>query len=70
MQALKRHPTLQHLAEFDDSVAPLQEGNVKLQQVRKFVHNRCTAGPTARLRIWHSTVWATASGMADGQNPA
>ena len=37
----------------------LQEGNAKLQQVRRFVHNRRTAGPRLRLHIWHSTVWAT-----------
>ena len=30
----------------------LQEGNVKLQKVRKYVHNRRTAGPKARLHIW------------------
>ena len=39
----------------------LQEGNAKLQQVRRFVHNRRTAGPRSRLHIWHSTVWATVS---------
>ena len=44
----------------------LQEGNVKLQKVRKYVHNRRTAGPKARLHIWNATVWATvASGLAD-----
>ena len=44
----------------------LQEGNAKLQQVRKFVHNRRTAGPRSRLHIWHSTVWATvSSGLVD-----
>ena len=41
-------------------------GNAKLQQVRKFVHNRRTAGPRSRLHIWHSTVWATvSSGLVD-----
>ena len=44
----------------------LQEGNVKLQQVRKYVHNRRTSGPKARLHIWNATVWATvASGLVD-----
>ena len=44
----------------------LQEGNAKLQQVRRFVHNRRTAGPRSRLHIWHSTVWATvSSGLVD-----
>ena len=44
----------------------LQEGNVKLQKVRKYVHNRRTAGPKARLHISNATVWATvASGLAD-----
>ena len=44
----------------------LQEGNVKLQQVQKYVHNRRTSGPKARLHIWNATVWATvASGLVD-----
>lgn len=44
----------------------IQEGNVKLQQVRKYVRNRRTSGSKARLRIWHATVWATvASGLVD-----
>ena len=44
----------------------LQEGNAKLQRVRRFVHNRRTAGPRSRLHIWHSTVWATvSSGLVD-----
>ena len=43
-----------------------QEGNVKLQKVRKYVHNRRTAGPKARLHIWNATVWAAvASGLVD-----
>ena len=42
----------------------LQEGNVKLQKVRKYVHNRRTSGPKARLHIWNATVWAAvASGL-------
>ena len=45
----------------------LQEGNnAKLQQVRRLVHNRRTAGPRSRLHIWRSTVWATvSSGLVD-----
>ena len=44
----------------------IQEGNVKLQKVRKYVHNRRTAGPKARLHIWNATVWAAvASGLVD-----
>ena len=42
----------------------LQEGNVKLQKVRKYVHNRRTSRPKARLHIWNATVWAAvASGL-------
>ena len=44
----------------------IQEGNVKLQKVRKYVHNRRTSGPKARLHIWNATVWAAvASGLVD-----
>ena len=44
----------------------LQESNVKLHQIRRFVHNRRTAGPKSRLQIWHSAAWATAaSGLVD-----
>ena len=44
----------------------LQEGNAKLQQVRKYVHNRRFSGPKSRLKIWQTTVWATVSaGLVD-----
>ena len=44
----------------------LQEGNAKLQQVRRYVHNRRLSGPKSRLKIWHTTVWATVSaGLVD-----
>ena len=44
----------------------LQEGNAKLQQVRRYVHNRRYSGPKSRLKIWQTTVWATVSaGLVD-----
>ena len=44
----------------------LQEGNAKLQQVRRYVHNRRFSGPKRRLKIWQTTVWATVSaGLVD-----
>ena len=44
----------------------LQEGHAKLQQVRRYVHNRRFSGPKSRLKIWHTTVWATVSaGLVD-----
>ena len=44
----------------------LHEGNAKLQQVRRYVHNRRHSGPKSRLKIWFSTVWATVSaGLVD-----
>ena len=53
---------------FEQATLPyrLQEGNVKLQKVRKYVHNRRTSRPKARLHIWNATVWAAvASGLVD-----
>ena len=44
----------------------LQEGNAKLQQVRRYVYNRRFSGPKRRLKIWQTTVWATvAAGLVD-----
>ena len=44
----------------------LQEGNAKLQQVRRYVHNQKLSGPKSRLKIWRTTVWATVSaGLVD-----
>ena len=38
----------------------LAEANKKIQQVRRYIYNRCIASPAARLRAWFATVWATA----------
>ena len=37
----------------------ISEANQKIQQVRRYVYNRRTASPKARLRVWFTTVWAT-----------
>ena len=46
----------------------LQEGNVKLQKVRKYVHNRRTAGPKARLHIWNYGIKDPVQKLADRQS--
>ncbi|CAE7416550.1 RXLR78, partial [Symbiodinium sp. KB8] len=38
----------------------LAEAGKKIQQVRRYIYNRRIASPTARLRVWFATVWATA----------
>ena len=38
----------------------LAEAGKKIQQVRRYIYNRRIASPAARLRVWFTTVWATA----------